>query len=343
MRNIIFNLPEQLKDASQIPIKLKRGKAAKYTNIVVCGMGGSGIGGDILKVLLSPRLVIPVLTVKNYRLPAFVTKTSLLFAVSYSGNTEETLEAFADAQKIGCRVIAITSDGKLLNNCEKNPTEYVEIPQGLSPRCAIGYLFIPLLLCLSKLGILKNVNKDIQETITTLYTNRKKYENFAKTFAKDLKGKLPMIYAVSPLFAPVAERWQKQFNENAEIIAHSNIFPELDHNEIMGIANTDQLVPLYFLFLLDPKAHPKNLRRVDFTLDIMKQNYRVQHKPVIFKYKKFLPDGKSDLARIFSLIMLGDLISLYLARARDVAPELISAIDELKKKIDNKKIRKNYN
>jgi glucose/mannose-6-phosphate isomerase len=342
MRNIIFNLPEQIRDASQIPIKLKRKQKVKYHNIIIAGMGGSGIGGDILRALLAKRLTIPIISVKDYRLPAFVTKTSLVFTITYSGNTEETLETFSRAIQIGCRVIAVTSGGELLKRCKLHRKEYIEIPQGLSPRCAIGYLFIPLYLSLSKLGLIGGVDKDIQETVKLLTTNRFKYEIFARNFAKKLLNKLPMIYSTSPLLLPVAERWRKQFNENSEMIAHSNIFPELNHNEIMGIANPEQLLSLYFILLIDPKAHPSNLRRVDYTLAIIKQNLRRQHKQTGVEYKKFSPDGKSDLAKIFSLIMLGDLTSLYLAQYRGVAPELISAIDELKKKIENNKTISKY-
>lgn len=337
MRNIIFNLPEQIQDASRIPIKLKYGLKSKYSNIIIAGMGGSGIGGDILRTLLAQKLTLPIISVKDYRLPSFVTKNSIVFTITYSGNTEETLEAFDQAVKIGSRVIAITSGGELLKRCKKYQKEYIEIPQGLSPRCAIGYLFIPLYQSLSKLGLIGNVDKEIQETIRLLIANRLRYENTARTFAKKLLNKLPMIYSTSLLLLPVAERWRKQFNENAEIIAHSNIFPELNHNEIMGIANPDQLLSLYFILLIDPQAHPSNLKRVDFTLSIIKQNLRGRNTTRTIEYTKLIPDGKSDLAKIFSLIMLGDLTSLYLAQYRGVAPELISAIDELKKKIENNK------
>jgi len=339
MRNIIFNLPEQIQDASQIPVKLKRSRAAKYHNIVVAGMGGSGIGGDILRASLAKSLAIPIISVKDYRLPAFVTKNSLVFTVSYSGNTEETLEAFDHALKVGCRIIALSSGGELLKRCKKYKKEYIEIPQGLSPRCAIGYLFIPLLIALSKLGLIGSITKDIKETVRLLTAHRLQYENFARNFARKLVNKLPIIYATSPLLLPVAERWRKQFNENAEIIAHSNIFPELNHNEIMGITNPEQLFSLYFILLIDPQAHPSNLKRVDYTLAIVKQNLRRAHKPLTLEYKKLPTEGKTNLAKIFSLIMLGDLTSLYLAQYRGVAPELISAIDELKKKIENNKTK----
>lgn len=341
MRNIIFNLPEQIQDASEIPIKLKKSKEFNFQNIIVVGMGGSGIGGDILKALLWKKLPLPIISVKDYYLPAFVTKASLMFVVSYSGNTDETLVAFKSAQKIGCRIITITSGGELLRLCRKENIEYIEIPQGLSPRCAIGYLSIPLLLSMAQLGYVKQVKRDIQETVEILLTNRQQYENFAKNFAHRLVGKLPMIYATSPLLLPVAERWRKQFNENAEIIAHSNIFPELNHNEIMGIVNTQTQFPMYFILLIDPNTHPDNLLRVDFTLNIMRNNLRREGRSKIVISKKIVPQGKSDLAKIFSLIMQGDLTSLYLAQYRGVAPELISAIDELKKKLENHKIRQN--
>jgi glucose/mannose-6-phosphate isomerase len=340
MHNIIFNLPEQIKDASQIPIKIKKPRGIDYRNIVIAGMGGSGIGGDILRSLLLPSLKIPVITIKDYRLPGFVTKNTLFLAVSYSGNTEETLEAFNSARQIGCHIIAITSGGMLSIYCEKYKIDCIEIPSGISSRCAIGYLFIPQLLSLSKLGLIRHMDQDIEETVKTLTHNRKKYENFARVFAPKLSERLPLVYSTSPLFVPVATRWQTQFNENAEIISHTNVLPELDHNEIMGMSDINPLFPLYYLFLIDPNSHSRNLLRVKLTLEIMKSRFLRTPQQKYFEYRKFLPDGKSDLARIFSLIMQGDLTSLYLAHIRGVAPETITAIDELKKKLNNKNKRK---
>ena len=333
MYDLIYNLPEQIYNASLLPINISSSTATQYRNIVIAGMGGSGIGGEITKALLASSIKLPIMTIKDYELPAFVNRNTLLFAVSYSGNTEETLACFNKARRLGSHIIAITTGGQLLNKCKNHNIDHVKLPKGPSSRCAIGYLTIAQLLCLSKLGLIKKIDRDIKETIRVMSFERKKYNNLAKKLAKELIAKLPLVYASSFLLAPVAKRWQTQLNENAEIIAHSNVFPELNHNEIIGITDPYPLVPLYYLLLIDPKSHKRNLLRINFTLEIIEKRIEGKIRKKYLKFQKFAPDGKSDLARIFSLIMLGDLISYHLAHARKVVPESISAIDELKNKL----------
>jgi glucose/mannose-6-phosphate isomerase len=335
MHALIYDLPEQISDASQLPLNIRPIAISKINSIVIAGMGGSGIGGEIIKALLSQTIKIPIITIKDYELPSFAGNKTLYFAVSYSGNTEETLENFNIARRRECHIIAITTGGKLLEKCQKYHLDYVELPKGPSSRCAIGYLTLPQILCLSKLGFIKSFDKDIKETIKVMYSHRVKYDNFAKKLARQLMIKLPLVYASSSLLAPVARRWQTQLNENAEIIAHSNVFPELSHNEIVGITDPYPLVPLYYLLLLDPNSHKRNSLRLDFTLEIIENRIKEKIRRKYLNFQKFSPDGKSNLARIFSLIMLGDLISYRLAHARKVVPESISAIDELKNKLNS--------
>lgn len=331
MHKLIYNLHKQIQDAYNISNKKKISvRKSNIQNIVIAGMGGSGIGSDILQALVYNYLTIPVITIKDYTLPSFVNKNTLFFAISYSGDTEETINCFHIAKKIGCPIIAITNGGRLLNQCQKYNINYVKVPGGLPSRAALGYLFIPLLVCLSKIGILPNVEHDTKETIQILYTNRRKYNNQARTFAKQLLKRLPMIYSTSALFTPVAKRWQTQFNENAKIICHSNTFPELDHNEIVGITDNNPFTFLYYLILIDEKTHSRNLLRVDLTIQIIKNKLNKKVLRKFFRYKKIFPDGISDLTRVFSLIMQGDLISYYLARARGIEPGLILPIDDLK-------------
>lgn len=333
MFRLIYNLPEQIQDAYNIVQKYKFSSKLLFqpANIVISGMGGSGIGGEIIKSLFLDSLDIPIIISKDYTLPAYIQKQSLVFVVSYSGNTEETIESFNLALKRRCRIVAITSGGKLLELCKKYKIDCIQIPTGLPPRSAIGYLFFSQLITLAKIGVIKNMTKDIKETIDTLLTNRRKYNVQARIFTQQLLNTLPIIYATSSLFTPVALRWQAQFNENGKIFCHSNVFPELNHNEIVGITglkNASQ--PYYFLVLIDNKAHPRNLLRVDLTLRIIKSNV------TNVKSKKFYADGKSDLARIFSLIMQGDLISFYLAYLRNIDPMPVLAIDELKRMLATK-------
>jgi glucose/mannose-6-phosphate isomerase len=344
MHGLIYNLPEQVQEAYQISKKSKiTVQQANIKNIVVAGMGGSGISGNIIKGLSYRHSKIPIITVKDYNLPGFVSKRTLFFAISYSGNTEETLECFYTARKIGCPVIAISSGGQLLSECKKYNYDFIEIPKGFPSRVAVGYLFIPLLVSLSKIGIVPKMDASIKETIKLLFAFRRKYDNSAKVFAHRLSKSIPIIYTNSSTFVPIAMRWQAQFNENAKIICHFNVFPELNHNEIVGICDNNPASALYYLILMDNKAHQRNLLRTELTLDIIKK--QASKKEGLYQYQKFYPDGKSDLTRIFSLIMKGDLLSFHLARARGIEPGPILPIDELKQSmktcrlVDSKVIR----
>ncbi len=330
MFNLIYTLPEQIQDAYNLAQKHKFSSnlLSQPVNIVITGMGGSGIGGEMLKSLFWEILDIPIIISQEYSLPAYVKPQSLVFAVSYSGNTEETLESFDVALKRKSRIVAITSGGKLLALCQKHQVDCIQIPTGIPPRCAIGYLFIPQLITLAKMGIIKNTSKEIKETINTLKAKRNQYNLRAKTLARELVNTLPIIYATSNLFKPVALRWQAQFNENSKVFCHSNVFPELDHNEIVGITGRKNVVhPYYFLILMDEKAHYRNQLRVDLTLKIIKSQLGD------IQYKKFYADGRSDLTRLFSLIMLGDLISFYLGQMQNIDPMPVLAIDILKSKL----------
>lgn len=326
MHKLIYDLPAQIEQAYEISRKTEiRVKKPHISNIVIAGMGGSGIGGNIIKGLTYRQCKIPITTVKDYTLPGFVSEHTLFFAVSYSGNTEETLECFYSAKRLGCPIIAISSGGKLLEDCRKHNFDFIEIPKGLPSRVAVGYLFIPLLVSLTKIGIIPKMDSSVKETLTLLFRNRNKYDQRLKFFARSLKNSIPIIYTNSSMFEPVAMRWQAQFNENAKIICHFNVFPELNHNEIVGICDSNPIGAYHYLILMDVKAHQRNILRTELTLDIIKKQ-----KCKLYKYHKFYPDGKSDLARIFSLIMQGDLLSFHLARARGIEPGPILPIDELK-------------
>jgi glucose/mannose-6-phosphate isomerase len=326
MVDLTYRLPEQIRTARMIAQATKIPRWSKPNNIVISGMGGSGIGGEILQSLLSYYSTIPVLIVKDYSLPKYVTKKSLFFAVSHSGNTEETISAYRQATAIGCPIICITSGGKLWQIAQGNKAIVIKIPSGLPPRTAIGYLFIPFLISLNRLGIIKNFDPDINETIKTLGKRKKTYQKNTKNLANELDKKVPFIYSTSRLLNPVANRWRCEFNELSKVLAHTNYFPELNHNEIVGLGGPEKLKSsTYLLILIDPAGHPRNKLRVDFTLKITKGSY--------FKVQKFLPDGKSHLARVFSLIMQGDLLSYYLAMKRKVDPLPVVRIDELKKRL----------
>jgi len=328
MLDLIYQLPEQIKDARKIAQQVKLPativpRLSTLTNIVISGMGGSGIGGEILQGLLSYYSELPVLIVKDYSLPRYVTNDTLFFAVSHSGNTEETISTYQQAIRIGGEIICITSGGKLAELARPNNNIIVKIPSSFPPRTAIGYLFIPFLVLLAKLGIIKNFDRNITETIKILIARRDFYQEQAKKLAKNLDEKIPFIYSTSRLLNPVANRWRCEFNELSKVIAHASYFPEHNHNEIVGIGGPEKTKSLiYLLILIDPAGHRRNRLRADLTLRITKGSY--------FKAQKFYPDGKSALARIFSLIMQGDLAAYHLSMKRKVDPLPVVRIDKLK-------------
>uniref|UniRef100_A0A7C6EDX4 Bifunctional phosphoglucose/phosphomannose isomerase n=1 Tax=candidate division WOR-3 bacterium TaxID=2052148 RepID=A0A7C6EDX4_UNCW3 len=326
--DLIYHLPEQIEDARGIAQKIIPpakfiARLSSIQNIIISGMGGSGIGGEILAGLLSDYSPIPVFTIKDYSLPKYLTKRSLFFAVSHSGNTEETITAYQQAKSVKCPVICITSGGKLLAKAKNNNDLVVEVPASLPPRTAIGYLTIPYLVLLHKLGLVKNFNQAISDTIKTLTRRRDYYQAQAKLLAKGLVGKIPFVLSFSRLLNPVATRWRQEFNELAKVFAHTSFLPEHNHNEIEGLAGPSGISKLiYLLVLFDPNGHPRNKLRADLTLKITKGSF--------YRVRKFYPDGKSDLARIFSLIMQGDLLSYNLAIIRKVDPLPVKQIDKLK-------------
>ena len=238
MRDIIASLPEQLSTG------LKVGGAAPVPmedaqRIFIVGMGGSAIGGDVFAAWLTDRARIPIQVVRDYRLPAYARPEDLLVAVSYSGNTEETLAATAQGVKLGCRIVAITSGGTLRDLARGNSMRVFAVPTGLPPRGAFGHLF----------GILAGIgggwavgalDNELKEAIGHLQKLRARLRpesgvrsNRAKGLALRIRALVPIMYAAPP-FVAVARRWQTQLNENSKVLAFSSTFPEADHNELVG-------------------------------------------------------------------------------------------------------------
>jgi glucose/mannose-6-phosphate isomerase len=306
----------------------------KVKNIVISGMGGSAVGGDILRVYLKNQLKVPITVVRDYTLPSFVNRDTLVFSDSYSGNTEETLSAYKQAQKAKAKIIAITGGGKLKKLCEKNITPHIIIPLGQPPRASLGYLFFPMLVTLTKIGLLKAQDKDINETIELLKNlseelgpGRAIADNYAKQLAVRLYNTVPVIYGSSEQTGIVALRWRNQFNENSKTFAVSNVFPELNHNEVVGWETLINMTKNFHIMILEDKGdHPRVKKRIQITRDIIKDKAAA--------IESINSRGTSLLARLFSLISLGDFVSTYLAFLYDVDPTSIKAIDYLKNQLE---------
>ncbi|MCK4353565.1 bifunctional phosphoglucose/phosphomannose isomerase [candidate division WOR-3 bacterium] len=298
-------------------------------NIIICGMGGSAISGDLLTQYLNYEIKIPILINRNYSLPNFVNQSSLVFISSYSGNTEETLSAYKQAIKRTKNVICITSGGKLAN---EKPACVFKIPKGYQPRCALGWLFVPMLLILNKLKIISNKQNELNETIELLSNLRDEFnksESAPFLLAKKMLNKFPIIYS-DLRFSPVAKRWVTQLNENSKIFAHFNTFSELNHNEIVGFpacqqARSKSLNNSLVTILIDREYDPQIKRRIEITVRIIAPYTEIE---------KVESQGNSLLARLFSLIYFGDWVSYWLAILRKVDPTPIERIEELKHKLE---------
>ena len=301
---------EQCKEA----VKLARGVKlkGKFVNICVCGMGGSGIGGELLKPFVKN---IPVFSHHDYGLPNYVNKNSLVFIISYSGNTEQTLSAYSEAKKRKAKIIAITSGGKLAEKEKKA----IIVPSGFQPRNAIGYLFLSMLAVLSNNRIIPNQSGAISETIRLLHPKQNSKEAFM--LAKKLKDKIPVFYASEEL-AGAAYRMKTQVNENAKQPAFYHVFPEMNHNEINGFKKLGK--KLITVFIRDSKDVMIIRKRMAITKNLIKSQTHTVDLNV---------NGKSLLARMLTTIYVGDYASYYLALMSREDPTPVPIIEELKKKL----------
>jgi glucose/mannose-6-phosphate isomerase len=331
MGKIIADFPGQCRQAIEIArkadVKLPR---TAYRNIVICGMGGSAIAGDILASCLADLVPSAILVQRNYGLPGWVGQDDLVIASSYSGETEETLSDFEEALKRRSTVAAITSGGKLKERCLSGGLPFITIPGGLPPRGALGYSFFSLLGLFISSGLVSDQSGALDETMDILKKLSGDYsadkpgrENKAKQIAGDIYGYLPVVYASSDLLAPVARRWANQLNENAKILSYWAVMPELCHNEIVGWEKLPEVgSKAKIFFLQDPGDHPRNSLRFEVLQGIIDP----QSGGII----KIQSQGRSQLARMFSLLYLADFISYYLALLNEVDPMPVKRIDRLK-------------
>jgi len=332
MKSYLYGLPEQFSYCLQMSFEEVKRYQQNYRNVMVCGLGGSAIGGDILRAYAYKQAAIPVFVNRGYDLPRFVDQNTLFVAVSYSGNTEETLAAYEEAKKRGAKILAITSGGKLAQSAEADDNTVISIPGGLSPRAATGYLLAPLLLSLQNAGVLSNVEADIRETTAVLHNLRDllqpalQGQGMAESIAALIKDAIPVIWGSVNHTEPAALRWKAQINENAKCPAYYNVFPELNHNEIVGFeAPPELLARIVVIILKDSLDH----RRVQQRMEITRKLIESKVKKVI----EVESAGESLLARIYSLIYIGDYVSYYLALEYGIDPTPVKVIDYLKQEL----------
>lgn len=323
---IILNFP------TQFSIGIEKAKEVitkgTFKRIFICAMGGSALPGEILQMYLEKeKIFIPLFLNRDYNLPRHIRKTDLVVAVSYSGNTEETIFSFKEALKKGIKIVAITSGGKLAKLCQQNKIPLALVPGGLPQRCALGYQFGALMKILTNCQIIPVKLKDLFNLDKKL--KPQKLEVLGKKIAQKIASKIPLIYS-SPANFALAKIWKIKFNENSKIPAFANYFPELNHNEMAGfekIENQEARSKNSFcvLILRDLADHPRILKRMKLTADIL------QKKGVMVEFINL--SKENFFSKIFSNILLSDWVSYYLALNYKVDPFSIKIIEEFKMKM----------
>jgi len=304
----------------------------RISNVVILGMGGSAIGGDFVRRLAHTESKSPVWVHRDYGLPAFVDDDTLVIASSYSGNTEETLSAFTKSLGTGARKLAMTSGGKLRDLAEKEGIPIYVIDYQAPPRAAFPHSFIPLVGIFQKLGLLGDKSADLQEAVKVLKRSsgdlietKPLASNPAKQLANKLRGRVAVIYG-GEILSEVARRWKGEFNENSKAWAFFESFPELNHNAVVGYEFPDQVKDrILVLMLRSSSLHPRILLRYDVTAKLLAK--------AGITYECIEARGKSALAQMLSLVLLGDYASFYLSMLNEVDPTSTNAIDFVKQSL----------
>ena len=301
----------------------------KPNSIIVAGMGGSGIGGDLLKDWARNRTTVPIEVNREYQLPAYAGKRTLVLITSYSGDTEESLGAFLDALKRKCMIYCVSSGGALLENAERLKVPYLRVPGGMPPRAALPYLFVPLLKCMEKMGLVSGASEELSEALQLLEKISKDNspekpakENFSKTLALNIGQTAPVVYGFG-FYRSVAQRFKQQFNENSKVPAKWEAFSELNHNEIVGWERAGELGKCFSAIFIRDKEEPTEIHsRIEITKELVgKAGLELFEVPA---------QGKSPLAKILSTICIGDFTSIYLALLHSVDPTPVKTINYLK-------------
>lgn len=329
MWSATFGLPEQVVAAAEAARELEGlPTREEVEHVVVLGMGGSGIAGDVMLATAAPVMPVPVVVSKSYELPPFVGDTTLVFAISCSGNTEETLEAVQEAAVQGARIVGVTQGGELGELCDGWGAPVVPVPRTVpQPRAALGALAIPPLVVLEQIGLYPGSDRWIDLAYEQLVRRRTELVepgNPAELLARRIGRTFPLIHGGGALGAAAALRFKCQVNENAKCPAFAGVQPEVCHNELQGWGQagdiTRQLLTL--VQLRHDGEHPQVSRRFELYADIARE--------VFAGVEEVRAEGDGDLAQLFDLVFFADVVSLHLAAQEGLDPGPIPAIDQIK-------------
>jgi glucose/mannose-6-phosphate isomerase len=325
MLDDVLAQPHQLGDALWRAQSAGISKQDRPGGLVVCGMGGSAIGGDLAAAALGDRATRPITTVRGYALESWTGPDSLVLCASYSGDTEETLACFEAAGAAGAGRVVLTTGGQLAELARAEGVPVIGVPAGMQPRAAVIYMIVAVLECAALCGAAPGLHSEI-DTAAGLLEEVARGSN-AQELAQALQGTVPVIHGAGPT-AAIARRWKTQINENAKAAAFWSELPEADHNEICSWGRGRAVAPFSGVFLEDPDQHPRVHRRIELTAAEVERS----GAPAL----RIAARGQTRLERVLSLVMLGDLASVHLAQLDGVDPTPVDQLVRFKEALSDK-------
>ncbi|MDR1992380.1 MAG: bifunctional phosphoglucose/phosphomannose isomerase [Nitrososphaerota archaeon] len=306
--------------------------------IIIAGMGGSAIGGELIKDWARDKLSLPIEVNREYSLPAYADQKTLVLVSSYSGDTEESLSTLLDALKRGCMLFCVTSNGAVLETAKKHNLPHIQVPPDMPPRAALPYLLIPMLIYLQKIGLAKNVEDELDEAYALIEKVSKEngldtpmVENFAKNTAYYIGDSIPCVYGFG-VYRSVAQRFKQQLNENSKSVAKWEYFPELNHNELVGWESRGEQCRWVSVIFIRDKAEPAEIEtRIDITKTLMERAGLITFELEV--------QGECTLAKMLSTVVVGDFLSIYLAVLRETDPTPVLTINYLKETLKTNGIK----
>jgi glucose/mannose-6-phosphate isomerase len=317
----VLATPDHLRDALW-RIETARLQPAEAAGVMICGMGGSAIGGDLAAAALGGRCTLPLLTIRGYELPPWATPDWTVVCSSFSGQTEETLACMEAAGVLGARRIVATTGGQLADLARAHEIPVIGLPAALpAPRAAVGYMFAVAAEAAALSGA-PRIHTEIDAAAAHLEGSRDALLERAEQIAARLDGTVPVIYGAD-LTVPAARRWKAEINENAKVPAFWAELPEADHNELSGWTEAEGIFSA--VFLQDPDQHPREQRRIELTAEVVSSAAAEVETVAI--------EGDTRTERLLGAVMLGDLVSLFLAAHRNLDPTPIDTIELLKRRM----------
>ena len=326
MLDDIVGQPHQLEDALWRVESAGIGPLDAPGGLVVCGMGGSAIGGDLAACAIGDRARRLLATSRDYDPPSWLSEDNAVLCSSYSGETEETLAAYRAAGERGARRVVMTTGGALAEAARADGVPVIGVPSGMQPRAAVAYMLVGALEVAALAGVTESLRGEIEAAVGPLRELAEEWgpdgdpDDGPKALARKLNAQVPVVYGAGPTTA-VAARWRSQLNENAEIPAFNGVLPEMDHNEICGWGQPTFTA----IFLTDEEQHPRVKERVETTAELVAE----AGSPV----ERVASRGQSRVERVLSLVLFGDLTTLYLAVLNGVDPSPVARIEDLKRRL----------